>query len=113
MGTGTASTVRPLGRPGYWELHGLTTRIWNTSSSTEPTPALRDAPKKGGQAAQALGRSRGGFSTKIQRRCFRQSPAIHPLGVKSTTTEAERLQAEYVLADKGYSQDASTSWNRA
>ena len=60
----------PLGRPGYLgpHQHLSTTRIWNTSSSTArwsgPTPALRERPA-GGQAAQALGRSRGGFSTKV------------------------------------------------
>ena len=65
--------------------------------------------KKGGQAAQALGRSRGGFSTKIHL-CtdarglplrFRLTP-----GQTHDITQAEALIAGYesrsVIADKGY-----------
>ena len=67
---------------------------------------------KGGQAAQALGRSRGGFSTKIhivvdglglpldfiltpgQRHDITQGPAL-----------LEGRQADYVIADKSYDSD--------
>ena len=101
---------------GIWELlHRIspTTRIWNTSSSTArcPGPPLRcgSAPKKGGQAAQALGRSRGGFSTKVH---VSVDSLGNPLrfiltgGQKHDITQAEGLidgyAGEYVLADKGY-----------
>lgn len=87
--------------------------IWNISSSTarSSAPILAQlAPKKrGGQAEQALGRSRGGFSTKIhisvdglgnplrfrltggQRHDITQAPAL-----------IEGLSADYVIADKAY-----------
>ena len=118
MGTGTASTNdSPAGATGVsgnscisiWP----TTRIWNTSSSTArwsgPTPALRERPQKGGQAAQALGRSRGGFSTKVH---VSVDSLGNPLrfiltgGQQHDITQAEGLidgyKGEYVLADKGY-----------
>ena len=66
-------------------------------------------PKKGGQAAQALGRSRGGFSTKIH---VSVDGLGNPLrfiltgGQQHDITQAEELIAgyagEHVLADKGY-----------
>ena len=66
-------------------------------------------PKKGGQAAQALGRSRGGFSTKIH---VSVDALGNPLrfiltgGQQHDITQAEELIAgyagEHVLADKGY-----------
>ena len=67
------------------------------------------SPKKGGQAAQALGRSRGGFSTKIH---VSVDGLGNPLrfiltgGQQHDITQAEDLIAgyagEHVLADKGY-----------
>ena len=67
------------------------------------------SPKKGGQAAQALGRSRGGFSTKIH---VSVDGLGNPLrfiltgGQQHDITQAEELIAgyagEHVLADKGY-----------
>ena len=67
------------------------------------------SPKKGGQAAQALGRSRGGFSTKIH---VSVDGLGNPLrfiltgGQQHDITPAEELIAgyagEHVLADKGY-----------
>ena len=67
------------------------------------------SPKKGGQAAQALGRSRGGFSTKIH---VSVDGLGNPLrfiltgGQQHDITQAEGLIAgyagEHVLADKGY-----------
>ena len=67
------------------------------------------SPKKGGQAAQALGRSRGGFSTNIH---VSVDGLGNPLrfiltgGQQHDITQAEGLIAgyagEYVLADKGY-----------
>ena len=66
-------------------------------------------PKKGGQAAQALGRSRGGFSTKIH---VSVDGLGNPLrfiltgGQQHDITQAEELIAgyagEHVLADQGY-----------
>ena len=67
------------------------------------------SPKKGGQTAQALGRSRGGFSTKIH---VSVDSLGNPLrfiltgGQQHDITQAEELIAgyagEHVLADKGY-----------
>ena len=67
------------------------------------------AEKNGGQAAQALGRSRGGFSTKIHV-CV--DALGNPLRVRLTAgqqhdiTQAEALLLaepySYVIADKGY-----------
>ena len=67
------------------------------------------SPKRGGQAAQALGRSRGGFSTKIH---VSVDGLGNPLrfiltgGQQHDITQAEELIAgyagEHVLADKGY-----------
>ena len=67
------------------------------------------SPPKGGQAAQALGRSRGGFSTKIH---VSVDGLGNPLrfiltgGQQHDITQAEELIAgyagEHVLADKGY-----------
>ena len=67
------------------------------------------SPKKGGPAAQALGRSRGGFSTKIH---VSVDGLGNPLrfiltgGQQHDITQAEELIAgyagEHVLADKGY-----------
>ncbi len=70
----------------------------------------RGCPKKnGGQAAQALGRSRGGFSTKIH---LIVDALGNPLdfvltgGERNDVTQAPTLLAgrhsDYVLADKGY-----------
>ena len=66
------------------------------------------SPKKGGQAAQALGRSRGGFSTKIH---VSVDGLGNPLrfiltgGQQHDITQAEELIAgyagEHVLADQG------------
>ena len=67
------------------------------------------SPQKGGQAAQALGRSRGGFSTKIH---VSVDGLGNPLrfiltgGQQRDITQAESLIAgyagEHVLADQGY-----------
>ena len=67
------------------------------------------SPQKGGQAAQALGRSRGGFSTKIH---VSVDGLGNPLrfiltgGQQHDITQAEELIAgyagEHVLADQGY-----------
>ena len=65
--------------------------------------------KKGGQSAQALGRSRGGFSTKIH---LSVDGLGNPLrfeltaGQRHDITQAQALiadfEAEHVIADKGY-----------
>jgi len=76
------------------------------------TPALLALQKNGGQAAQALGRSRGGFSTKIQ---VKTDGLGNPLrfiltgGERHESTQAQSLLGEelgeYVLADRGYDHD--------
>ena len=76
-------------------------------------PCAAGASKKsGGQAAQALGRSRGGFSTKIH---INVDALGNPLrftltgGQRHDITQAEGLIAgytsEYVIADKSYDAD--------
>jgi transposase len=72
----------------------------------------RGIKKKGGQDAQALGRSRGGFSTKIH---VVVDALGNPLdfiltgGQVSDITQAPTLlagyRADYVIADKGYDAD--------
>jgi transposase len=69
--------------------------------------------KNGSQAEQALGRSRGGFSTKIH---ILVDGLGYPLrfiltgGQRHDITQAETLidsfQFDYVIADKGYDADA-------
>lgn len=75
-------------------------------------PVLRERQKNGGQAAQALGRSRGGFSTKVH-------VCVDGLGnpLRFTLTEGQRhditqattlladCAADYVIADRGYDAD--------
>ena len=87
-----------------------------TRPSSAPTPAL-PAPKKsdgtGGQDEQALGRSRGGFGTKVH-------AAVNGLGLPvrlvltpgqaADVTQAETLiegaPFEVVIADRGYDSQA-------
>src|SRR5476651_2154996 len=67
-----------------------------------------------GQAAEALGRSRGGFGTKIHGVV---TPLGHPVVLKVTGAEAADsphlpgliagLKTDTVLADKGYDSDAN------
>ena len=69
--------------------------------------------KKGGQSAQALGRSRGGFSTKVH---ISVDALGNPLrfqltaGQRHDVTQGNNLiagySAGYVLADKAYDSDA-------
>ena len=68
--------------------------------------------KSGGQANQALGRSRGGFSTKIHIAVDALGNALRfhlTGGERHDKTEAEALikgfQTEAVIADKGYDSD--------
>ena len=88
------------------------TRIPSTSSLTAPSSApIRTPPaplKRGGQEAQALGRSRVGFSTKVH---ITVDGLGNPLrfiltgGQENDITQAEALLSgytgEYVIADKG------------
>jgi len=77
-----------------------------------PTPVLLEPQKNGGQAAQALGRSRGGFSTKIH---VKTDGLGNPLrfsltgGERHESTQGQDLLGEqvgeYVLADRGYDND--------
>jgi hypothetical protein len=54
-----------------------------------PSPSLRRRHKKGTQQAEALGRSRGGFSTKLHARCDARGP---PLGFVVTPGQAHDIQ---------------------
>lgn len=74
----------------------------------------RSAKKNGGQAEQALGRSRGGFSTKVH---VLTDALGNPLfftltgGERNDITQAENLtigficECDNVLADRGYDSD--------
>ena len=87
-----------------------------------PSLRRRSAPQKGGQAAQALGRSRGGFSTKVH---VSVDALGNPLrfiltgGQQHDITQADALIAdyagEYVIADKGYDSQEfrQHTWNGA
>jgi transposase len=68
--------------------------------------------KNGGQAAQALGRSRGGFSTKIHVSVDALGNPLRYLltgGQRHDITQAEDLitgfECEYLIADKSYDAD--------
>lgn len=68
--------------------------------------------RKGGQAAQALGRSRGGFSTKIHIRVDALGlplDFILTAGQRHDVTQApallESCQSDYVIADTSYDAD--------
>ena len=123
-------TIRPLERPGYL---GTPASAFGRRSGSGipqhrqhggPGPPLRrgSAPQKGGQAAQALGRSRGGFSAKVH---VSVDSLGNPLrfiltgGQQHDITPAEGLidgyEGEYVLADKGYDPRgfANTFWSGA
>ena len=76
-------------------------------------PRQRGPEKKGGQEAQALGRTRGGFTTKLN---LSLSDACIPLrfiliaGHRNDITQAPALiegySYEYVIGDKAYDSDA-------
>ncbi|WP_229839635.1 IS5 family transposase [Sphingomonas glacialis] len=80
-----------------------------------PGASLRRRPKKGDQAAQGLGRSRGGFTTKLHARCDGHG---RPLGFVLTPGQTHDVKGfgplvrmlgdriEALLADKGYDADA-------
>ena len=74
------------------------------------TLALREQKKHG---QQSLGRSRGGFSTKIHLAADALGNALRFIltgGERNDITQAEKLIenfcADYVIADKGYDADA-------
>src|SRR3989304_9191680 len=91
-------------------------RIWSISSwiapSFGPIRVPREPQKNGGQAAQALGRSRGGFSTKVH---VTVDALGNPLrfiltgGQRNDITQADSLLGdclcEYVIADRAYDAD--------
>src|SRR5687768_15545180 len=80
-----------------------------------PGASLRSRHKKGTQQTEALGRSRGGFTTKLHARCDAKG---RPLGFVLTGGEAHDINGfapllrmiadkiEALLADKGYDADA-------
>ena len=68
--------------------------------------------KNGGQAAQALGRSRGGFSTKVHTSVDALGNPLRftlTAGQRHDITQAEALvidlESEYVIADRSYDSD--------
>jgi len=76
-----------------------------------PSAPLRSRHKKGTQATEALGRSRGGFTTKLHARCDGKG---WPLGFVLTPGQAHDVhgfaplfrmltdQVKALLADRGY-----------
>ena len=120
-GTGTASTnALPAGVIRAYRNECISilckTLIWSTSSLialwSVPTPAPQEPRKNGGQVSQALGRSRGGFSTKIH---ISVDALGNPLRFKLTAgqvhdiTQGEALivdySFEYGIADRSYDSD--------
>ena len=72
----------------------------------------RRTEKNGGQAAQALGRSRGGFSTKVHTSVDALGNPLRftlTAGQRHDITQAEALvidlDSEYVIADRSYDSD--------
>jgi transposase len=72
----------------------------------------RRTEKNGGQAAQALGRSRGGFSTKVHTSVDALGNPLRfrlTAGQRHDITQAEalviNLESEYVIADRSYDSD--------
>ena len=79
------------------------------STTVRAHPCAVGAPhKKGGQVAQALGRSRGGFSTKVH---VSVDALGNPLSFTLTGGQAhditqaydliDGIESEYVIADRG------------
>jgi transposase len=93
--------TRTIGRHGRYDHH--------------PGASLRSRLKKGTQDQEALGRSRGGFTTKIHARCDGKG---RPLGFTLTPGQAHDIKGfatllrmigdkvDALLADKGYDADA-------
>ncbi|MFS0774238.1 IS5 family transposase [Sphingomonas sp. 1P08PE] len=104
---GHAGDARRRSRTGH---HGRHDRQYR-----DPGAPLRHRAKKGDQEFQGLGRSRGGFTTKLHARCDGQG---RPLCFVLTPGQAHdvkgfrplfRMLAERIealLADKGYDADA-------
>jgi transposase len=77
-----------------------------------PIRARRERQKNGGQDAQALGRSRGGFSTKIHAKVDSLDNPLRFLltgGERHESTQGKALLAEqvgeYVLGDRAFDSD--------
>jgi transposase len=106
-----------------WSLHFL--------DSTSVRAHQHAAGAKGGQAGEALGRSRGGFSTKIHLRADRRGrpmvllptpgqrhdqtmfePLLLHGNVKREGRGRPRRRPQRVVADKGYSSRRIRSWLR-
>jgi transposase len=93
----------------------LTVPRWHDRQYHRPGAPLRSRHKKGTQKTEALGRSRGGFTTKLHARCDAKG---RPLGFVLTGGEAHDIKGfaplmrmiadkiEALLADKGYDADA-------
>jgi transposase len=73
--------------------------------------------KSGGQAAQALGRSRGGFTTKVHvtvdglgNPLRLRLTAGHRHDITQATELIEGLSFEYLIADRGYAAQDFVAW---
>jgi transposase len=98
---GRRCQTRPISRHGRYDHH--------------PGASLRCREKRGTQDQEALGRSRGGFSTKIHARCDGKG---RPLGYTLTPGQAHDIKGfttllrmigdkiDALLADKGYDADS-------
>lgn len=80
-------------------------------------PSTRRRRKRGQQQTQALGRSRGGFTTKIHAVCDALGNPLRFIvtgGERHDCTQAQALldgvHAPAVLADKGYDADELVPW---
>lgn len=82
-----------------------------------PIPALPGHKKSGGQVEQALGRSRGGFSTKIHLTVDALGNPLRlrlTVGQRHDSTQAmallEGLNFERIIADRGYAAQDFVDW---
>lgn len=117
--TGTRRTcasragTRPACGNGCWR-RSVATPAWKKSSSTAPPSAPTGMPRALPKKRQALGRSRGGFGTKIH---LIADALGHPPTFRLTAaqaagiTQAQALRASMdppaaVIADTGYDADA-------
>lgn len=107
---GVGRAVADVGRAGQ-----ARTTTTHDRQHDRPGASACGRGKRGNQSAEALGRSRGGFSTKVHARCDGKG---RPLGFTLTGGEVHDGQAflalfrlveekiEALIADKGYDADA-------
>ena len=105
-----------MGRVTAGQVHRGAAAVYRQHHCPSPPACGRGIKKNGGQAAQALGRSRGGFSTKIHLGCLDERTGVAIVITAGACHDAplfeavfEQLPGEHDLAhgvmDKGYDSD--------